>query len=123
MRPSREPYGLVACGEINVEPCDERVDEVIPAAVECKWCGKGQVCSRARVEIKSEDSGGISHNSFDFNSVNKGLCECCVFERGIVETIDIVPDCVVSAVVFVLTVSGPYTLFFHPYILHPQFQP
>ena len=98
----REPYGFVACSKIDVEPCDERVDEVISAAVECKWYGKDQVCGRTRVEIESEDSGGVSHNSFDLNSVNKGLCECRFLEGSVVEAVDIVPNCAVLVTIFVL---------------------
>ena len=88
----------MAGSEVDVKPCDQGVDEIIPAAVERKWDREGQVSSRAGVEIKSDDSSGVSHNSFDFDGVNKGLRERGVLERSVVEAIDIVPDCNVSAV-------------------------
>jgi hypothetical protein len=40
MRPGGETDGFVAGGEVDVKPRDERMDEIIPAAVKCEWCGK-----------------------------------------------------------------------------------
>lgn len=95
----REAYGLVAGGEVDVEPGNERMDEVIPTAVKCERNGEGQVSGRARVEIESENGGRVGHNSLDLNRVNKGLREGSVLEGSVVKAIDVVPDYAVSALV------------------------
>lgn len=42
----------MAGGEIDIEPCDEGVDEVVAAAVEDEGGGEGEVGGCAGVEVE-----------------------------------------------------------------------
>lgn len=47
-----EADGLVAGGEIDVEPCDQSVYEIIAAAVEDEGGGEGEVGGCTCVEVE-----------------------------------------------------------------------
>jgi hypothetical protein len=89
----READGLVAGSEVDIEPCDQGVYEVIAAAVERERRGKGEVCSCAGVEVEGENRGRVGNYGFDFNGVDERFGESCMLERGVVEAVNIVPDC------------------------------
>ena len=76
----RETDRLVAGGEVDIEPCNECVDEVITSAVKDEGRGKGKVCSRAGVEVEGQDGGRVSYNSFDFDGIDERFGECSVLE-------------------------------------------
>lgn len=105
MRASGEADGFVASSEVDVEPSDQCMDEVISAAVKCEWRGEGQISGRACVEIEGEDRGGVGHNRFDFNGVNKRLCKRGMLKRRVVKSVDVVPDYIELAVVFFIKVG------------------
>jgi hypothetical protein len=70
----------VASGEVDVEPGDECVDEIIPAAVERERYGKSKVRGCAGVKVEGEDGGRVGYNSFDFDGIDKRFGE-----RGVLE--------------------------------------
>ena len=51
----READRLVACGELNVEPCDDGVDKVAAADLEREGAVEGEVGDGAGVEVEGED--------------------------------------------------------------------
>jgi len=106
MRSGGEADGLVAGGEVDVEPCDKRVDKIISAAVEGEGGGKSQVGGRAGVEVEREDGGGVRNHGFDLDGINKGFGERSLLEGGVVEAVDVVPDCAVLAVVLWIGAKG-----------------
>ena len=52
VRAGGETDRLVAGGEVDIEPGDKGVYEVIAAAVECEWGSKGEVGGCAGVEVE-----------------------------------------------------------------------
>jgi hypothetical protein len=52
VRASGEPDGFVAGSEVDVEPSDKGVYEVIAATVEREGRGKGEVGGRAGVQVE-----------------------------------------------------------------------
>jgi len=83
---------LVACGEINIEPCDQCVDEIIAAGIKDERSSKSQVGGCAGVEVEGEDGGGVGNDGFNLDSVDEGLGKSGVLERGVVEAVNVVPD-------------------------------
>lgn len=88
----RKADWLVACGEVNIEPCDKGVYEVVAAAVEDEWGGEGEVCGCAGVEIEGKDGGGVGDNGLDLDGVDERLGQGGVLERRVVESVDVIPD-------------------------------
>lgn len=78
---SGESDRLVACGEVNVKPSNQSVDEVIATAVESEWVGESEISGCAGVEIEGYDGGRIGHNGLDLDGVDEGLGECGLLER------------------------------------------
>lgn len=66
--------------------------EIVTAGIESKGGGKCEVCSGAGVEVEGQDGGWVGDNGFDFYGVDEGFCESGVLERGVIETVNIVPD-------------------------------
>jgi hypothetical protein len=87
-----ESNWLVASSEVNVEPCDESVDEVVATAIEDKGRGECEVGGCAGVEIEGEDCGWVGDNSLDFDGIDERFGEGSVLEWGVIESVDIVPD-------------------------------
>jgi hypothetical protein len=52
VRARGEADGLVAGSEVDIEPCDDRVNEIIPAGIECEGYSESQIGSCAGVEIE-----------------------------------------------------------------------
>lgn len=84
--------GFVACGEVNVEPGDKSMHEIVTADIEGEGDVEGEVSGCAGVEIEGDDCGRVGDNSLDFDCVDKGFSEGGNFERRVVKSIDIVPD-------------------------------
>lgn len=99
---SGEADWLVAGSEVDVEPGDDGVDEVVAAGVEEKWGGEGKVGESAFVEVEGEDGGWVGDNSLDFDGVDEWLGESRLLEWGVVEAIDVVPE--VDLLVLVVSV-------------------
>ena len=87
-----ETDGLVAGGEIDVEPGDECVDEIVAADIEGEGEGEGEVGGGAGVEIEGDDCVWVGYDSLDLDGVNEGFGEGGDFEGGVVEAVDVVPD-------------------------------
>lgn len=63
----------MAGGEVDIKPCDERVNEIIATAVENKGGREREVCSRTSVKVEGQDAGGVSNDGFDLNGIDKGF--------------------------------------------------
>lgn len=81
MRASGESDGLVAGGKVDIEPCNQSMDEVITTYVEGKLGAESKVGHGAGVEIERQDGCGISDNSLDLDGVDERLGEGGVLER------------------------------------------
>jgi hypothetical protein len=88
-----EADGLVAGGELDVEPRDHGVDVV--GAAHRKGEGKleGEILNGAGVEVEGDDGRRVGDNSLELDSVDEGLGEGGVLERAVIEAPDVVPDC------------------------------
>lgn len=93
VRAGGESNGLVACGELDVEPRHKRVDEVVASSSQVELYVVSQVGGGALVQVKNQNTGGVGHNSLHLDSVDERLRQGGLLERGVVETVDIVPDC------------------------------
>ncbi len=89
---SRELDWHMTCCEVDVEPCDDGVDEITSLHMELEGRGESELFGGDVVEINGEDSTGVGNAGFHFDGVDKGFGEGAVFERGKVEAVDVVPD-------------------------------
>lgn len=87
-----EADGLVAGGEVDIEPRDESVHEVVAAGVKGEGGGEGKVGNGAGVQVEGEDSGGVGDNGLDLDGVDEGLGEGGLLEGRVVESVDVVPE-------------------------------
>lgn len=71
MRASREADGLVARREVDIEPCDKGMYEVIASAGELVGNREGEVCRRAGVEVEGQNGRRVCHSSLDLNCINE----------------------------------------------------
>lgn len=89
---SGEANGLVAGGEVDIEPRDQGVDEVIAGNGELEGNIESQIVRGALVKIECEDGSGFGDSGLDLDGINEGLGESSGLEGGVVEAINIVPD-------------------------------
>lgn len=82
----------MAGSEIDIEPCDERMDEIISASIKHEGSRECKIGSRACVKIKRENCCWIGDNCLYLDSINERLSKSCMFEGRVVESIYIVPD-------------------------------
>lgn len=92
MRAGAEANGLVAGGELDIEPGNQGVDIVGTSDLEVEGKREGEVGGGHLVQVKSENGAGVGHDGFKFDGVDEGLGESSELERGVVEAIDVVPD-------------------------------
>ena len=93
VRASGEADGLVAGGELDVEPRDQGVNVVGAAHREVEGKLESEVLNGAGVEIEGDDGRGVGDNGLELDSVDEGLGEGGHFEGCVVEAVDVVPDC------------------------------
>ena len=93
VRASGEADGLVAGGELDVEPRDHGVNVVGAAHGEVEGKLESEVLNGAGVEVESDDGRGVGDNGLELDGVDKRLGEGGVLERGVVEAPNVVPDC------------------------------
>lgn len=93
VRTGGEPNGFVAGRELNVEPGDKSMDEVVAADGEIEGKLECEVVGGAFVEIKGDDGAGIGDNGFEFDCVDQRFCEGCHLQRCVVKAVDVVPNC------------------------------
>lgn len=89
----READGLVGGGEVDVEPGNKGVDEVIAAGRELEGGGEGEVGNLALVEVQGQDRCGVSNHRLHLDRVNQGLGKSSGLEGAVVKAVDVVPDC------------------------------
>jgi hypothetical protein len=85
--------GLVAGGELDVEPRDHGVDVVGAAHGKGEGELEGEVRDGAGVEVDGDDRGGVGDDGLELDGVDEGLGEGGVLQRAVVEAPDVVPDC------------------------------
>lgn len=88
----READGRVAVGEFNVEPGDKGVDVVIAPGDELEVGPESQIGGGALFKVEGQDVDGVSDDSLDVDSIDKGLGEGSLLKRAVVEAVDVVPD-------------------------------
>lgn len=118
--------GLVAGGELDVEPRDHGVDVVGAAHGEGEGELEGEVCDGAGVQVDGDDRSGVGDNGLELDGVDEGLGESGVLQRAVVEAPDVVPDCrkTISMVSnFEHRVGETYSQSCPPCSRRPQYQP
>ena len=81
MRPSREMNWFMTCGEFNVEPGYECMDEILRLShFEQKGGLEGEIGRGDSIEVNGEDSRRVSHASLDFHCVDERLGQGCVLQ-------------------------------------------
>ena len=126
VRASGEADGLVAGGELDVEPRDHGVDVVGAAHREVEGKLEGEVLNGASVEIEGNDRRGVGDNGLQLDGVDEGLGEGGVLERGVVEAPNVVPDCekIVSLLMACRSrANATYSQSCPPCSRRPQYQP
>lgn len=88
---SREVDGLVASVERDVEPRDEGVDVVVTVGSDREGHAEVEVLLRDSQDINVLEGAGRGHNRLGIDSVHKGLLEGNLFDRRVVEAVDVVP--------------------------------
>jgi hypothetical protein len=89
---SREADRLVASSEVNVKPGNQGVDVVVTLDGKLEVGSECQVSSGASVEVQVQDSNWVGNNSLNLDSVDQRLRQSSLFQRRVVETIDVVPN-------------------------------
>jgi hypothetical protein len=120
-----EADGLVAGGELDVEPGDQGVDVVGAADGQAEGQAEGQVFGGDFVQVEGQDGAGVGDDGFELDGVDEGLGEGGDFEGRVVEAVDIVPDCCTESVCC-SSLSGSnaaHSQSSHPCTRHPQYQP
>lgn len=97
VRASGETNGLVTGAELNVEPSNQCVDEVRTLGSELVGHTEGKVGRGNSVQVEGDDRARVSDQSLHLHGVNQGLGESDLLHRTVVKAIDIVPDCMRSA--------------------------
>jgi hypothetical protein len=85
--------GLVAGGELDVEPRDHGVDVVGAAHGEGEGELEGEVRDGASVQVDGNDRGRVGDDGLELDGVDEGLGEGGVLQRAVVKAPDVVPDC------------------------------
>ena len=93
--------GLVAGGELNVEPGDQSVDVVGAADGEGVRKVEGEIGDLAGVEVEGDERSGVGDDSLKVDSIDEGLGESGALEGSVVEAPDVVPDCGLSQLLMV----------------------
>lgn len=68
------------------------MDKVVALDVESELLAEGQVGDGASVQVQGQDGRGVGDDGLDIDSVDKGLGEGSLLERGVVEAVDVIPD-------------------------------
>jgi hypothetical protein len=92
VRARGELDGLVASGELNVEPGNDGMDKVAAADLEAVRAVKGQIGYGARVQVEGEDGRGVGDDGFDVDGVDEGLGHGSCLEGRVVKAPDVIPD-------------------------------
>lgn len=91
-----EAHGLVASGEFDVKPGNDRMHIVCSPHREVIRKLEVEVVGCAGVEVEGQDRAWICDDGLEFDSVDKWLGEGGKLKRRVVESINIIPDCEVA---------------------------
>lgn len=119
---SREADGLVAGGEVDIEPRDKSVDEVISLSSELKVSGESQVGGGAGVKIESENGGRVGDDGLEFDGIDEGLGQSSLLQGAIIKAIDVVPDWKTLVMSEFGRFISTYSQSSHLCSLHPQYR-
>lgn len=92
VRTSGKPNWFVAGTEINVEPRNQGVNEIVSIAPQIEWLGECQISGRDSVKVDCEDWAGIGDQSFQFHCVDQRLCQGDLFHGRVIEAVNVIPD-------------------------------
>lgn len=92
VRTRTEAHRLVAGGELDVEPGDQRMDVVGAADGHGEGEFEGEVGGCAGVEVEGYDGCRVGDDGFELDGVDEGFGESGGFEGRVVEAVDVVPD-------------------------------
>lgn len=92
VRAGREADGLVAGGEVDVEPRNESVDEVVSLGGQGEACVEGEVGGGAGVEIEGQNGDGVGNDSLEIDSIDQGFRESGVLQGSVVKAVHVIPD-------------------------------
>ena len=92
MRAGRESDGLVACGEVDIKPGNQSVDEVVALSRKGEGGLERGVRCLDSVKVKGNDGARVADNSLHFDSVDKRLGKSNLLHWAVVEAPHIVPD-------------------------------
>lgn len=84
--------GLVAGGELNIEPRDEGMDVVVALDVEGELSGERELLNGDGVEINRVGEARLGDNSLELDGIDQRFRERDLLHGGVVEAIDVVPD-------------------------------
>lgn len=82
----------MACGEVNIKPGDQGMDEVVSLTPKLEWLRKCQFLHRHGVEINREYRAWVGDECLHFHSVDQWFGQGTLLHRTVVEAVDIVPD-------------------------------
>lgn len=97
VRTGREADRLVASAELDIEPCNQGVDEVVPSYGQLPLLCECKVLLGDGVQVEGDHRCRICDDSLHLDGVDKRLGQGGGFQRRVVEAIDVVPDCGGSA--------------------------
>lgn len=75
VRSCRESDWLVTSGKLDIEPSDQRMDEVVSPTFQDKWSAEAQIGRLDRIEIDGESCGWFCDTSFHLHYVNERFCQ------------------------------------------------
>lgn len=92
MRTSAESDRFMAGSEIDIEPCNKSVDEIVTTNIKLEWRGESEIFLGACVEIEGKNCGRVGNDSLNLDGVDERFGESGSLERRIIEAINVVPD-------------------------------
>lgn len=84
--------GLVASGELDVEPSKEGVDVVVTGSLELEGNLEGEVLLLDGTDVDVLDGTWLRNNSLEVYAVDQWFTESDVLDTRVVKSINVVPD-------------------------------
>lgn len=92
MRASGKADGLVACGEVNVEPSNQGVDKVVALGRKREGSLESEVRGLDGVKIEGDDRARVADNSLELDGIDERLCKGNVLHGAVVKSPHVVPN-------------------------------
>ena len=83
---------FVAGCEFDIEPSNQCMDEIISPTIKSERFFEGQVGRCDSVQVDLENLGRLGDTCFQVYGVDQWLGQSGVFQGGIVETVNVIPD-------------------------------